>query len=174
MVFFRGITTVYTLLMLSSIVHIFTRSLPSCSDAEKIEKKKMAASPRFSSSSSSFTSSSFSIDVLFAAVFAIARAELETKFFFVNNTEEGGGGGGGSFTIQNDALLTDEKTLSPQGFARLFVHATVLVSGWQFAASSSSETTYRFDPGGFWEEASMMMMMMMMMGGGGGGGGGMC
>jgi len=114
----------------------------------------MAASPRFSSSSSSFTSSSFSIDVLFAAVFAIARAELRRSSSSPNNTlgGGGGGGGGGSFTIQNDAL-TDEKTLSPQGFARLFVHATVLVSGWQFVASSSSETTYRFDPGGFWEDA---------------------
>ncbi len=125
--------------------HIFTKSLPPCSDAEEKIEKKMA-SPRFSSSSS------FSIDVLFAAVFAIARAELRSSSSPNNNTFLGGGGGGGSFTIQN-ALIDNEKTLSPQGFARLFVHATVLVSGWQFVASSSFETTYRFDPGGFWEDA---------------------
>ena len=97
------------------------------------------------SSSSEF--SSFSIDVLFAAVFAIARAELRSS----------SPKGGGSFTIQNALIVGG--TLSPQGFARLFVHATVLASGWRVVAEGSSsfvETTYRFDPkGGLREEDAL-------------------
>jgi hypothetical protein len=86
----------------------------------------------FSSSSSEF--SSFSIDVLFAAVFAIARAERRSS-------------------------SSSSLSSSPQGFARLFVHATVLASGWRVVAEGSSsfvETTYRFDPkGGLREEDAL-------------------
>ena len=86
----------------------------------------------FPSSSSEF--SSFSIDVLFAAVFAIARAERRSS-------------------------SSSSLSSSPQGFARLFVHATVLASGWRVVAEGSSsfvETTYRFDPkGGLREEDAL-------------------
>ena len=92
----------------------------------------MATKKKPFSSSSEF--SSFSIDVLFAAVFAIARAERRSS-------------------------SSSSLSSSPQGFARLFVHATVLASGWRVVAEGSSsfvETTYRFDPkGGLREEDAL-------------------
>ena len=98
----------------------------------KKKKKKMATKKKPFSSSSEF--SSFSIDVLFAAVFAIARAERRSS-------------------------SSSSLSSSPQGFARLFVHATVLASGWRVVAEGSSsfvETTYRFDPkGGLREEDAL-------------------